>query len=177
MPDPQQTRNSLLAEALQSYRDEYKELSDTWRHIEGKAQGTVGIAGIFLAAVFAFARGLAGADPPLLFRVTLIAALVLLATCIVLAVLTLLVTEVPAPPLGETMDEMVGELSGVTDDAELAQRMPRFVSDQAELWQDTNESTDGENKKKAERLKWAQGLLVAAILLVAGLTIATIGGV
>jgi hypothetical protein len=40
---------SLLQVALEAYKDEYREISDSWRNTETKAQGAVAIAGIFMA--------------------------------------------------------------------------------------------------------------------------------
>jgi hypothetical protein len=42
--------------ALENYREEYRDLSETWRSLDTKAQGLGAIAGIFLAALFAWAR-------------------------------------------------------------------------------------------------------------------------
>ena len=41
----------LLEATLVSYRAEYRELSEVWWHLDDKVQGTVAIAGIFLAAI------------------------------------------------------------------------------------------------------------------------------
>ncbi len=174
MPDQQSARDQLLAGALQSYRDEYKELSDTWRHVEGKAQGTITVSGIFLAAAFAFVRDLTGAGTGLLEKSILAVAVGMLTATVILAVLSLRVREVVAPPLGESLDEMITDLSGVTDAAEIAERLPRFVGDQLQMWKNANEAVDQVTKGKAGLVAWAQRLLLLAIALVAVLTGITI---
>lgn len=174
MPDQQSARDQLLAGALQSYRDEYKELSDTWRHVEGKAQGTITVSGIFLAAAFAFVRDLTGAGTGLLEKSVLAVAVGTLTATVILAVLSLRVREVVAPPLGESLDEMITDLSGLTHAAEIAERLPRFIGDQLEMWKNANEAVDRVNKGKAGLVAWAQRLLLLSIGLVAVLTGITI---
>ncbi len=46
-------KEQLLASALEAYRQEYKELSESWRSLEAKAQAGVAVAGIFIAGVLA----------------------------------------------------------------------------------------------------------------------------
>ena len=174
MPDQQSARDQLLAGALQSYRDEYKELSDTWRHVEGKAQGTITVAGIFLAAAFAFVRDLTGAGTGLLEKSILAVAVGLLTATVILAVLSLRVREVVAPPLGENLDELITDLSSVRDAEEIAERLPRFVGDQLSMWRSANEEVDRLTKSKAGLVALAQKLLLVAIGLVALLTSITI---
>lgn len=174
MPDRHSARDQLLAGALQSYRDEYKELSDTWRHVEGKAQGTITVAGIFLAAAFAFVRDLTGAGTGLVEKSILAVAVGMLTVTVILAVLSLRVRELVAPPLGENLDDLITDLSGVSDAEEIAERLPRFVGDQLSLWKTANEAVDRVNKDKASLVALAQRLLLLAIGLVAALTGITI---
>jgi hypothetical protein len=46
--------DALRQIALERARYEYEELTDNWKQLEGKAQAMSTIAGVFLAAVFAF---------------------------------------------------------------------------------------------------------------------------
>ena len=85
---PYETEVDFLKDILDSLRAEYRELSETWRHIESKAQGAVTILGIFLAGVFAFIR-LLPEDATPVEKWFLVAALALLAFSIVCAVLAL----------------------------------------------------------------------------------------
>jgi hypothetical protein len=69
----------IAERALMDCTDEYKEQSDVWRTLESKAQVVITVAGVFLAAVFAFCRdsGLGG-YAKLFVAVTMIALLVAL---------------------------------------------------------------------------------------------------
>jgi hypothetical protein len=93
---------------------------------------------------------------------------------VILAVLSLRVREVVAPPLGENLDDLITDLSGVSDAEETAERLPRFVGDQLSMWKAANEAVDRVNKDKASLVALAQRLLLLAIGLVAVLTGITI---
>lgn len=95
--------------ALDRVQAEYDELTDTWKQLDSKSQATSTIAGIFVAASFAFIRNSAlqlnGLEKTLLLLV-----LFSLVASILLAVSAMLVRTVPVPPTPENISEMVTEL-------------------------------------------------------------------
>lgn len=56
-------RLELARTQLDAYRQEHGHLNATWGSLEKKGQGTAAVAGIFLAAVFAFIRDLPAGAP------------------------------------------------------------------------------------------------------------------
>src|SRR5207237_1254243 len=52
------TRNAVHEMVLATYQKCYEELAINWGSIDGKAQGTVTIAGIFVAGIFGFVKSL-----------------------------------------------------------------------------------------------------------------------
>jgi hypothetical protein len=176
MADRPEASTDLLRLALEGYREEYRDLSETWRNLDGKAQGSGAIAGIFLAAVFAWVRPLtAGAGT--LERVVLCVSIVLLVASVVAAVLALQVRTVSAPPLGEETGDMIRDLLQPERAAELPERIPRLFQDQIRAWRDTNRDMAKQNLGKANRVRDSQVALLAAAGVVAALSVmAVLGG-
>ena len=58
MADADEIRHKLGEQLLTTFRQEHSDAVNTWRTLEGKAQISITIGGVFLAAVFAFARDL-----------------------------------------------------------------------------------------------------------------------
>ena len=166
-------RRSLREAVLGSYRDEYKELGDAWRGLETKAQGTVAIAGIFLAGAFAYIREIS-AQTSLGQKLLLVCAIVCLVTSVCLSVLALEVRRVAAPLVAGRVDQLVKDLLAVADDNEFLDRLPDFYSDQAAAWREVNQQSHEANQSKARRVWNAQGFLLAAIILVALLLLARV---
>jgi hypothetical protein len=174
MNDRGSSRDRLLTDALQSYRDEYRDLSDTWRHIDSKAQGTVAVAGIFLAAVFAFVRNLVTSAPGTSEKLLLVTGVLLLVAAVILSVFALRIREVVGPPLGQQIDGQIRALLQVTDTEELDERVPRFVGDQLTMWRNANLHAHGVNKAKADLVSWAQFVLLIAMVIVSVLVVLNI---
>lgn len=156
--------------ALDTYREEYRDLSDTWRNLDAKAQGIGAIAGIFLAALFAWARDIP-ASFGLTLRVLAVASIVLLVASIVVAVVALRVRRVAAPPLGDATGDMVRDILRKQRPEELGDRLVALCNDQIELWKATNADMAGVSEIKACRIGVAQGALVLAAVLVSILAI------
>ena len=175
MTDRPEASSDLLRLALEGYREEYRDLSETWRNLDGKAQGSGAIAGIFLAAVFAWVRPLA-AGAGTLERVLLCASIVLLVASVVAAVLALQVRTVSAPPLGEETGKMIDDLLRPENVGELPERIPRLFQDQIRAWRATNRETADANLGKADRVRDSQVALLAAAALVAVLSVLAVFG-
>jgi Flp pilus assembly protein TadB len=158
----------LIEAALDSYREEYRELWETWRRVDSKAQGTVAIAGIFLAAVFAFVQTLSVTTP--VESALLVIAVALLVLAVLISVLVLRVREVPMAPLGDTLDQLVQDLIHGHDRPGSAE-VVGFLRDQTPLWSEANDELHTLGLKKANQLATAQLLLLIAALAVATLTV------
>jgi hypothetical protein len=156
-------RNSLREKVVGSFFDEYKELAATGRDLDGKAQGTVTIAGIFIAASFAYLRDL-GATTLNVEKVFLTITIVCLIVTVVLSILALRVRKVTFLPLGEFTATFLRDLYIVDDEAEIIERNSRFLDDQVLAW--IKVKTDGltSNKAKGDYLWSAQVFLVLAVL-------------
>ena len=170
MPDPTELRESLQKAVLESYRDEYKELSETWRNLESKAQGAVTIAGIFIAGAFAYIREV-GPQAHRSDRVFLGASILSLMISVLLSIWALRVRTVAAPPIGEYVDNLVRDLLQVDNDAKLKERVMGFVTDQTDSWRRATRGAKESNKSKANYLLASHVFLVIAILTVALLSI------
>jgi hypothetical protein len=155
-------RRFLRQTALDSYREEYKEFADVWKSLESKAQGTVTIAGIFIAAAFTFAKDLATTRLDFYGNVFLGAAILLLIPTVICSVLVLWKRTVKSIPSGETVEQCADALVQTTDD-DLADHTRRFLDQQSALWKETVASTKEAIARKAELLHAAQVLLLLAI--------------
>src|ERR1043165_7035429 len=89
-----EAKESLKRTVLDSCYDEYKEYVANRRSLETKAQGNVGIAGIFIAGVFAF---ITKSDFPRneVERIILLTALGFLVSSVVFSILVLQARTVP----------------------------------------------------------------------------------
>jgi hypothetical protein len=150
---------------LDSYREEYRELSDNWRSLDTKAQGTAAIAGIFLAAALAFvrelAKGLASFD-----RALLVLAITTLFLVVLLAVFAMKVRQVEMAPNGEDFERMTDDLLSPELLHELPTRLPALVRDRAKVWRQVNAKVAEQNGRKAELLSWSTwGLAISALLI------------
>ena len=168
MPDGSVER--LLGLSLDSFREEYSELSETWRQLDGKAQATASMAGIFVGGLFAVLKlnppALSGAE-----RVLLTLAVAALAGAVVLSLLALFIRQVPAAPRGDTLHALVRDLLGLDDQDERHARVTKLLQDMIRMWSEANEQIHETNLWKARRLQWAQGVLLCGILLTAALVL------
>jgi len=156
---------ALLKRALESYGDHYKDLNETWRGLDTKAQGTAAVAGVFIAASFAFVAklpaGLGGAA-----RALLGLALLLLAATVVAAMSSMFVRTVRYPPSGPGIFKLVKDIREAGDpESGPSDRLPAFYQDQQRLWDKCIQDCQGKLDSKASLLKWAQGLLTASALI------------
>jgi hypothetical protein len=170
---PLATAFELLKLVLDTYREEYKDLLDAWGKIEAKVQGTVTIAGVFLAAAFALARD-AATKMGTVDRLLLIASLSLLAACLVWCLRAVVVREVKEPPSGQKVQEYVALVVQAPWRAPPPSDVHRLFRDIAEIWEESVASLRVARERKAKRLRVAQVFLVLGLLLMSGLTIGVI---
>ena len=162
----------MLSQALTAASDVYKENARISALLDDKAQKTATIAGIFLAAAFAFLRresvqdlkmagGFAGM---LLFG----ASLALFLASIVASGLVLWVRKLKLPPDPEKIlgacNALLKDANGPTDTAR-----ENHIRDQTVSWNHANQTQDQVISDKSERLKAAQWLLLLGIMAAAGL--------
>lgn len=167
--DGAEEKQAVLREkALLASYDEYKELTGTWRNLDVKAQGNITVAGIFVAAAFAYLTKFSA--PGLGEKVFLLFTVVFLIICVVLSLVVLQVREVPPHYLGGFMRRMVGDLEGATE-AELQAYLPTFYNLHADLWNSTSDKLIKANKDKGAFLWLAQVSLIVAICTAAMLVV------
>jgi hypothetical protein len=162
-------RKSLHETILAAYEAEYTELADTWKTIEDKAQGTVTIAGIFIAGALGFIRELPSSTPEY-ERWFLAATSILLIASVITCIVALRVQAVAAPPLGEDIEALATDLLALEDDSEIAERTPRFLGDVTRKWRSGNDAMDIRNEEKAN-LVWAAQILLAAAVVLTGIVV------
>jgi hypothetical protein len=155
-------RRTLRQTVLDSYREEYKELSDVWKSLETKAQGTVTIAGIFIAAAFTFAKDLANTRLDYNGKLFLAAAIIFLIPTIILSLLVLRRRTIKWIPAGTDVESWADAIEGVSDE-DLADRARRLIDEHSGVWKQTVESTREATAEKEKLLYAAQVLLLFAI--------------
>lgn len=164
---------TLRREALEAYREDYKELVDNWRSLESKAQGAVAIAGIFIAGAFAFIREI-DTNTYLIEKILLVAVILFLITSVAFSVYALKIRAIAAPPFGANVERLVNDLLNIEDQSEIAERLPNYINDQISEWKKVNGEVEIAIESKAERLWRAQRALLYAILTIAVLTLVAI---
>jgi hypothetical protein len=163
-------RDQVLLDAITSFQDEYKELYDTWKSIDSKAQATATIAGIFLAAAFALAR-----DVPTTFlphqRTMLAVAIGLLVVTICLCLFGLQIRRISSAPIGENSKELIDDLLPTLTPSMQGARLSAFIKDRYDLWELTNADFKRKSSGKALWVTLGQGSLVAAIAVATTVTL------
>jgi hypothetical protein len=174
--NPPLTHEAALQQVLAAYQTEFDDAVQHWRSIEGKAQASVAIAGIFLAAGFALVREL---DPATMWWVRcllLLAALCLIAA-VVFAVFALKVRTVAAPPPADALKKLVEDLFRDRDpkrqqvqSQDFDEEIRNFRFDCIRMWKESTSYAEETIRRKAKQLRRAQLALLAAIAVVATLT-------
>ena len=173
MVEASDIKREILQAVVQAYRDEYSEVLSKWRDLEGKAQGTVAIAGLFLAGVFAFIRQIS-AETQWIEQVLLCVAVLLLGLTVWYAVRVLTIRKVATPPPPKDYEDAARALVEIEEPAELDGRYVNLAYDLAKAWSETNASVGSANEGKAKSLFVAQQCLRAAIFVVALITLLAI---
>lgn len=182
MPDVYEIKEALHTTAMESYRDEYQRFIDIWKGLDTKAQGTVTIAGIFIATVFAFIRDIKNLNLGDKGRWVLIAAIACLVLSVVLSILALTLRKVAAPPTADLIAQMVRDIvrlqpdeTAEQNDAGLKERNLSFINERIRLWRQVMAEASEAIKLKYIFLLVGQWLLVGAVFLVVWLTFLVLG--
>jgi hypothetical protein len=168
LADVLELRKFLLQESLTRYEDEYKELLDTWRDLERKAQATTTIAGVFLAGIFVLLRQSGSTTAVPLssdIKVFLGLAILLLILAFFCAILVFSVRERYIAPSSAVTHRLALDLLKVGDEQELQERLLFFLHDRISAWQGTNENIAALNREKSKSLWWAQIFLISDIFV------------
>lgn len=166
-------KEALRQLVLDSYSDAYKELTDNWKTLETKAQGNITVAGVFIAAAFAYTSS-TGPKLAEVQQLVLVLAIIFLVISVLLAVHVLRIREVPAPPYGEFVDENVEHLLQEETEDELTDSMVNFANDQKRAWRKVMERMAEDVERKASLLWSAQMFLLAAIVTVVVLALSNV---
>jgi len=167
-PDPTPTRREFLEFALDHMKHEHKQLSDAWKDLDSKAQGTATIAGVFLAAAFAFVRNATVVTPA--EQVLFCMAVSLLVAGIVLSAASMRVRSVSAPLTGAQVAKMVSHaIERPVEEA--VQRYNGLLVDTINVWADANSGLRKNVRVKAARLAHSQEALMASAFVVLLITV------
>ena len=164
-------RVSLEKEALEAYKEEYKDLLASFQGMDTKAQGVVTIAGIFIGGLFAFlnSSNFARTTATILF---LLVAIIVLIGSVLLAILVLRVRDTTGVPPGQSTSQILDDLLvlGLADDA-LKAALPGFYGDNSRAWSGCVDAIRADVEKKSDLLWGAQLTLAVGVFFVALMTI------
>jgi hypothetical protein len=163
-PEEQKELSSkrLLDAALTSFAQEYRDLADTWRNLEAKAQGICTISGIFLAGALTLLTR-SGQAIPCYLKILLGIAVIALCVAIVFSIFALRIAKIPFPPIGTTFMGFVEDIIAATEvDPDVVER--NFVHDQLAVWENANAAMRSAIEKRAGHIDNAQITILVAIL-------------
>lgn len=167
-------RMSMHVRLLERFRAEYQQSDKRFHSLDNKAQATAAIGGVFLAAIFAFAKD-APQPTPLLEMSLLLISLALLLISIISAIFAMRVSKLIRPPKGDLFRDMVHDLDiSASSIEEYCQMSVGLYGSLCEHWSKAIESLHYSNHSKAIRVHTSQWVLVAAVVLVAVVTALTI---
>lgn len=156
--------------ALDCTKSEYADLADTFKSLDSKAQGTVTLAGILVAAPFAFLKEVPAMSCALQWLVsgTLLASLGTIG-CVLLA---LRVAEVAMPLKGSEAARLAADASRddlPEDEAEAVRDdlMSAFYNDVQRTWSQAVDDLRANTLRKAEWVRRAQLLAATSAALAA----------
>lgn len=155
------TEEAVWKDVLTSYGDQYKELSDTWKLVETKAQTATAIGGVFLAAAFAWTREQPAGFQPM-DRALLCLVMFNLLVSIGCAIFSMRIRSAALPPYGRVTRDTAEDL---TDNGFDPERVSDFYRTLIEQWEDANERVIRQISDKADWVYMAQILLAWAAAL------------
>ena len=160
-----QLRGALLESVLAAYQEEYRDAAERWKNLETKAQGTVAIAGIFVAGILAFIRPSDAMTLRPAERVLLAVAISTFAGAVVCAAAALILRARDSVP-SQLVEKMAADLRRDTDEG-LVASLDGYLFDQIEAWTTVNTETRRTLAGKAQALAAGQALLIVGVLLFA----------
>lgn len=154
--------SDIFDAVLGSYGDSYKDLSETWRHIDSKAQSVLGASGILVGALVAFAKSGGSAHLP---AAAVMALMVLLGACVLLALMALWIRSVPAPPTGQELEGLARDLVGASVNGDVSARYLDYLRQRMKAWSDVVRKVSDANSSKAWCVLLSQCALAVAVLV------------
>ncbi len=174
--DSTKERGELLGMCLERARYEYAELADNWKVLDGKAEKTIGIAGVFLAALLAFLKDAMINDGDLFAKVLATGLIVALAIALVNSFMALRIQDATMPPDPKALwDDVKPFVQDASSSAERCGQLRReWTEGQLEAWLEANADLDGKNNSKARHIASAHQAVGAAAALSALLVLTKI---
>lgn len=169
MTDITKIKRELIQFAYDRSEHEHNELSETWKLLDTKAQATAGIAGVFVAAAFAFVRN-TYLQVNFTEKFLLSLALVLLTVSIFSAVLGMVIRPVSMPLSGADTAKSVDDIFHQPE-AEWATRQINLIADTVNQWDQVNDEIRKILETKGNRIKLSQAALVAASIVITAMTL------
>ncbi|MGA2332482.1 MAG: hypothetical protein ABSG75_12040 [Syntrophales bacterium] len=168
-------RKQINCDVIEAFKDDYEDSLKIFAALDAKAQNTSTIAGIFIAALFAFLRenelkffvenvGLIGV---LIF----VFAIVLLIATIVQCIVAMRIREFYLPLSTLDIPGMVRCLKLLPDNELTCQKLDYYYNDIAKRWQTIQERLLDIIRGKGNKVSIAQIMLLSAIIIFAGLLI------
>lgn len=176
MNDFLSTKKDFHKFCVEAYGKEYSQLITNWRDIDLKAQGTIGIGGIFLAAVFALTRDQLVTSLTFNQKTLLCVSISLSTLAVFLAAIVLIARDIDSPPsVDKIKTNMIDPVLYNADELNIDERNINFYNEICTLgWQNINSQLRSNIIKKAKILKIAQYIMLASIMTVTALSITRI---
>lgn len=172
MDDQARVIEAIGRQALDYAILEYKDVVETWRDIERKAQGTVAIAGIFIAGVVALQGKLSSTSCAV--SASLAVVIALLTLTVVCSIVSMRVSSIEALTGTDEVLKMAKASVERASRADGATTSPEFWEELATLISEPTQAVHAVNRRKADWVAVAQITLGIAVLIVGVLlTIAT----
>lgn len=159
-------RSDLSKIVLHAYENEYADKTSLWEQIERKAQGTIAIAAIMLAACLAFAPqsdASAGSLQLILFA----GALATLLFSIWLGVKSLRVETSDVPPRADDVRQLADEALRFPEKSKLPALVNGLRYDLLDIWSACNQALGEKHDQKAALVGRSQSAILASALLMA----------
>lgn len=167
MKPADEIRTLLREQLLTAFIDEYRDANDNWAVIDGKAQSTVTISGVFLAAAFAYAREIGTAS--MTERRLLACSVILLIAAVGVSLLALRLRRVSLPPFGTIVEQRVSDL--LSNDNLNEDLLHHFLNERIGQWRLTVQTIYVKNDVRGFHAWCGQMLLGLALAPVAVFTI------
>ena len=168
------TKKNFMEFAIGRAEHEHAELSEAWKLLDTKAQATTAIAGVFVAASFAFVRNSAF-HPSFYEKILLGLTVAALVISIYFALSAMRIRQVPMPITGiETLQDVIAIFKKHTLPESLDNRYNGLLEDSITKWGCVNSSLSSSLICKSKSLARSHGSLMIAALLILLLTITSL---
>jgi len=156
--------------AIEMSREQYRDMVEAWRDLDGKAQGLTTIAGIFLGGIFAlFSRD--NLQLGHFATLLLISSILLLLATFIGAIASLFVKPAKAAPSSELVFDVAKAARDATDQEKI-ERLNRLHNDLFDRWKEANDDLSRATYQKGCVVRLAQ-----VSLMLATITVSTLAGI